>query len=173
MANKSEDFNKADTIKINEYINNASKYINIKPDSAKFFIDSLMDLSVKSNNYYGLFKSYNNNGIYYWMYSQYDSALINYKKALEYSALTTEKRNKALVLGNIGLLYSNLFITDSANKYLKESIDYCQKYKINDILTKSRYDLGILYLNQGSYVKALMYFKPVEDSLKLNPNPKL
>jgi len=173
LAINSGNLETADSTKINEYIDSASKYINIKPDSAKFYVDSLLDLSIKSNNNYGLFKSYNFIGIYYWMYAEYDSALAYYKKALLYSPLTPQLRNKAIVLSNIGVLYRNLINTDSAVKYLNEAIQYSAANNICDLVNKSRYDLAGLYLNQANYIEALKNLKMVKDSLESNPDPRL
>ncbi len=167
------EFEKSDTLKINMYIDQLLKYINVKPDSAMFYVDSLMDLSSKSNNSFGLFKAYNARGIYYWMYGEFDSALVNYKKALEYSVLTPQFRNKALVLGNIGLLYSNMFATDSAIKYLGDCIEYSITNKVNDMVTKARFDLAKLYLNQANYIEAVKNLNMTLDSLEVSPNSRL
>jgi len=94
----SYDIDSFDSLKLNKYIDSVTTYISVKPDNAKPFIDSLLVYSTDYQNDYGLFKSYNFLGIYYWMYRDYDSAIYNYRRAMGYSDMTSDARNKALVM---------------------------------------------------------------------------
>ncbi len=162
-----------DTSKVNNYIKIASEYLNIKPDTSKYFIDSLYDLSKKYDYKYGLFKSYHYLGNYHWMYANYDSSLHYYKKALYSAQFTSSKRNKALILGNIGMLYSNLFNTDSAIYYLEETVSYSLENNSVDLANKANFDLGRLFLNQGKYADAIKHLMQVKDSLPNYPDANL
>lgn len=164
---------KLDTSKAKTYIKIASEYLNVKPDTAKYYIDSLLEMSEKHDYKFGLFKSYHYLGNYYWMYAKYDSCLLYYKKALNAAKFTSGKRNKALILGNIGMLYSNLFNTDSAIYYLEKTVSYSMECNSVDLANKANFDLGRLYLNQGRYFEAIKHLMQAKDSLVNYPDANL
>ncbi len=162
-----------DTSRVNNYIKIAAEYLNVKPDTSKYYIDSLHELSKQYDYKYGLFKSYHYLGNYYWIYANYDSSLFYYKKALYAAQFTSSKRNKALILGNIGMLYSNLFNTDSAIYYLEKTVNYSLECNSVDLANKANFDLGRLYLNQGRYFEAIKHLMQAKDSLVKYPNANL
>lgn len=172
-AAKLKDYQEIDTIKVNKYIKIAFEYLNVKPDTAKYYIDSLYVLSKKYDYKYGLFKSYHYLGNYYWMYAKYDSVLFYYKKALYASQFTSGKRNKAVILGNMGMLYGNIFNTDSAIYYLEKTVTYSLENNYVDLANKANFDLGRLFLNQGKYSEAIKPLMQVKDSLPKYPDAKL
>jgi len=144
----------SDTMRVNRYIEHCGKILFFYPDSSLKYMDTILQLSKKTNYQYGLVKAYNLKGILSYMNKEPDEALKNYRIALEYAETTEPPRLKALVLGNMGLVFKTTYQHDSVVTYLNKTIQYCAIHNIPDILSKAYLDLGTHYSNRGNYVEA-------------------
>ncbi len=163
----------ADTAHINQLVQVCEELVHIAPDSAFIYIDSLLRLSKQENYKLGLLKAYNYRGTYFWMKNDLNSALIEYKQALKFSDIENYRKGKGAVLGNIAMLYGNLYNTDSAERYYRLTIEYCTKFGIKSLITKAKFDLSNLLIIKDCYVEAAENLEQVTDELKLNEDSVL
>ncbi len=157
-----------DTARINRLIEKSSSLLYIKPDSSAMYNDTILDLSAKTNYALGLFKGNNLNGILAWLKADFDNAFRYYRKALLYSEQLTQKRNKALVLGNMGLAFRHAYMLDSAIVYLNKTIEYAHANQVPDIEAKAYLDLSNFYLAKDDYtltVRNLVHAQNIYDSI--------
>jgi signal transduction histidine kinase len=162
-----------DTLHIKRLLDVCAELIHIAPDSALIYIDSIHELSKRTNYKLGLLKTHNYRGIYYWLKNDLDKALVEYKEALRFSDIKNYRRGKAAVLGNIAMLYGNLYNTDSAESYYKFTIDYCNRFGISDLITKAKFDLSNLLVVTDRYIEAAENLNQVIDELKLKKDSVL
>ncbi len=155
----------ADTVIINGWMEKASAIIYINPDSAFIYCDSILTKSTAIKYYKGILKANNLNGIAYWMLKDYDKALEYYNDALKYADSTDDLRNRAIVLGNIGLLLSQTFSYDSAITYYNKAITYSKKNNISDIYSKTLIDISNLYIEQDNYIEGIKNLTLAKDIL--------
>jgi signal transduction histidine kinase/tetratricopeptide (TPR) repeat protein len=157
---------KSDTAKVNKYVDLCGNIIFNYPDSANKYIDSILSLSEKSNYKYGFYKGNNFRGMYYWVTNDLENAIISFKKSLKYSYFKDNPRTRAVVLSNLGMIYSNSYKSDSAIHYLNRTINYSEEHKLNKLRRKALFDLSNLYINQDNYLDAAKNLFTVEDLLK-------
>jgi len=98
--------------------------------------------------------SYNMLGVTYFYNKQYDSALINYKKA---EALYSTKHDKSKVNGNLALLYYTLKDYDKAIFVFKENIQIFKELQIQNELSIYHKNLAGCYQDMGLYEKAIQH----------------
>ncbi|NQU33517.1 MAG: hypothetical protein HQ521_09805, partial [Bacteroidetes bacterium] len=158
----------ADTAKVNKYIEIVGDIVFIYPDSAMKYCDSILSLSKIIQFKHGLFIGYNMKGNIFWVLNDMDQALDYYKLALKYVSSTKDPRSKAVVLSNIGLVFSNKHMLDSAIYYLGQTIQYAEDHNVDDIHAKAIFDLGNLHLDVDNYVEAIRYLMEVKDILEIN-----
>lgn len=117
-----------DTIKINtlEKIAKEIYYSDIK--QYKKVVDSMLFYSIKTKSIIHKGHSYNAMGRYYQMLGTSDSAIYNYKSAVNIYQKNNRTNDLAVSLGNLGGLYYNVGKSDSAIVYLKEAL------KINKLI---------------------------------------
>lgn len=163
----------SDTAYINKCIEQCRRILFIYPDSAKKYTDTILSLSIKTNYEYGLFNSYNLKGILYWISNDLDKALEQYKLALKYANSAEDLRRRAVALSNIGLVYSNKYMIDSAVYYFEQTIQYSEENNVEDMHTKALFDLSNLYLNQDNYSETARYLFKVRDVLEINEDSLL
>lgn len=163
----------SDTAYINKCIEQCRRILFIYPDSAKKYTDTILSLSIKTNYEYGLFNSYNLKGILYWISNDLDKALEQYKLALKYANSAEDLRRRAVALSNIGLVYSNNYMIDSAIYYFEQTIQYSEENNVEDMHTKALFDLSNLYLNQDNYSETARYLFKVRDVLEISEDSLL
>tara|TARA_R110002050_G_scaffold11122_2_gene37807 strand:+ start:3073 stop:5301 length:2229 start_codon:yes stop_codon:yes gene_type:complete len=172
-AQSNYDLSKTDTAEINKAIAYVKANILISPNKLIPTIDSINSYSQKLEYTEGIFESNNLRGITYWMVEDYRNAFDKYKKALSYAEFLPNPRKKALVLGNMGMCYANLFQLDSAEYYLQKSIGICKQNNLTDLELKNKFEIGNLYLQQDQYIPAIEVYYAVLDSLKIHDNKQL
>lgn len=96
--------------------------------------------------------SYNMLGVTYFYNKQYDSALINYKKAAN---LYKTKLEKSKVNGNLALLYYTTKEYDKAIFVFKENIKIFKELQIQNELSIYHKNLANCYQDMGLYEKAI------------------
>ena len=144
-----------DTAHISRLVKTCGSLLFVNPDSAFLYSDSILDISKKIEYNFGLFKAYNIKGIYYWVMNDLDQAIEMYRHALIYSDTINDPRSRALLYGNMGLVFSTAYNTDSTIHYYNKTIEYSKRHSIDDMYTKTLYDLGCFHLNKDNYVEAI------------------
>lgn len=163
----------ADTALVNKYIELCRNIVFIYPDSTQQYLDTVFSLSQKTNYEHGLFNSYNIKGLLFWVSNDMDNAIIQFKEALKYCNNPDEPRKKAIVLGNIGLIFTNKFNMDSAQYYLNRTIKYSEENNINDLRLKAMFDLSNLLVNQGNYIAGIRYLTKIREDLDIDKDSLL
>jgi signal transduction histidine kinase len=160
--------------RIDAYLSLSKLMLRKNLDSADKMIDSLLRWSIRENIENKIARSYNMRGVYFWYKGNYDSAIYFFHKTREYSILNEIIQDQTRASSNLGAIYNMFGETDSAKKYLIESIALARQ--VNDLksVAKISYDLGNLFGNLGNYEKALEYFiesqkllEDFNDSVKL------
>jgi len=150
-----------DTIKVQEQISIIKSIIFNRPDSAKFYIDTLFILSNKSNYQYGYYNYYNLLGNYFWVKNKMDSAFANFKKSLEFCN-DNKPYEKIVALSNIGLIYVHQYNADSANKYLLQTYTLAKENNNLKMAAKALFDLSNLNTAQDNYFDAFKHLVEAE-----------
>ncbi len=153
-----------DTMLATKYYNLCKETIYVYPDSALKYSDSLLFVSTKANYTLGKFNAHNIKGILHLIFKENDDAVKEYHVALSLSDSLPDKRKKAMVLGNLGVVFRQSFMTDSALFYINKTAEYSQKQHIKDMYAKAIFELGSLYLNQDNYIKASKYLLESRDT---------
>ncbi|MCK4345541.1 MAG: tetratricopeptide repeat protein [Bacteroidales bacterium] len=79
--------------------------------------------------------------------------------------------NKVIILNNLAIEYREVN-TDTAMKYATEGLDLGKKIGFYRQIAKSYHNIGIIYREQGKYIKALEYFEKSNEIFKeLNYKP--
>jgi tetratricopeptide (TPR) repeat protein len=144
------------------------------PDSGKIYIDSIFTISERIDCKFGCIQANNLMGNYYWITNNLDSALIYFLQGLEIKNIDNYPERKVALLSNLGLIYAHQLKSDSARKYLLQTVDFASSNGFNGISDKALFDLGNLYLAKDDYINALKYLSEAEmgmeksdDSLRL------
>lgn len=155
-----------DTALINNYIQISKDILYFYPDSASDLLDKVTTLSSSINYDFGMYSAHNLRGALKWYGGDMNSALEEYKQALNYA---NDKKNidrKAKVYGNIALVFSQQFEVDSSIKYLNESIRFSKENNLTESYLKGLFDLGVCYLGQDNYIEASRNFILVKNELE-------
>ncbi|MBI9069824.1 MAG: tetratricopeptide repeat protein, partial [Salinivirgaceae bacterium] len=101
---------------------------------------------------------YNSIGSFYWYENKNDSALLFYKKALEFKPNGLELREKhCAVLNNIGNVYCSINKLDSALFYYKKSLSESKKYNFINLSAITYKNIGKTHLIKGNFSQANIY----------------
>lgn len=114
----------------------------------------------KSNNDLLAGKSLNNIGYIYYGQLLFESAIVNYKKALQhYNKIDNVDKRKLKTFTNIGLTYESDNGLDSAYVYFQKGLDLA-KQTSNKLEESQLYqNLGLVSFGKGEDEKAIEYFK--------------
>lgn len=157
-----------DTGKINLLTKLSSNYSNIIPDSSLYYAQLSLELSKKINYPKGINNSLRQIGIYYLNTSEYDTALLYFKKAL-FVALSC---NDIIRLGpsyeNIGTCFTYKGEVDSALHYMNLALD---RYSIlNDYkgMGTACLWIGNIFKIKGEYISALKFYYSALDHFEMS-----
>lgn len=104
---------------------------NQLPKALEYFMNAA-DAADKSKNHLLAAKSFNNIGYIYFGRILFDSAIVNYRKALQYyDRVPNVDKNKIQVLTNIGRTYEGYNKLDSAYLYFSKGLDLAKKQGMN------------------------------------------
>jgi len=119
-----------------------------------------------------LYRCYNYLGLIYYNLGEFDRAIFNHNKALNYLEKVENKRNyKVYSLNNLGLVYQKLNNYEEANDYFKKALNY-SNLKESNIHFYARLKDNIAYTNFLSgdtlnIINNLNYALKIRDSLKI------
>lgn len=121
------------------------------------FLQSASDAE-KSNNKLFAGRSFNNIGYFYFQESIYDSAVISYKKSLNfYNEIENGFLEKLTTNTNLGLVYSAIHENDSAIVYFDKCLALSKSTNNRNYEFYSLQNLGINYYEMGLYDKSTEY----------------
>ena len=129
------------------------------PESLEFFMHAA-NKGAKANNILLTGNSLNNIGYIYFEQDLFDSATVNYQKALSYyDKIDKTEKKKIKVYLNIGSAYEADKKLDRAYLYYQKGLALAQE--IDNELAKSQFNqnLGITCYGQNEYEKAVEYFR--------------
>lgn len=136
---------------------------NNLPESLESFMQAVYVASKLKENFLAG-KSLNNIGYIYYAQDLFDSAAINYHKALfYYNKLKNVDQNKMRVFTNIGLAYEADNGLDSAYIYIQKGLNLAKDggHKLQEIQIYQ--NLGVTCFGMGRYDKAIEYFQSALD----------
>ncbi len=134
-----------------------------KHDSIMKIIDETHLDSVKAKNYLEVGDLY--------QYSQQDSALKYYRKALSIAKSSNYKKIESKCYNYIGIIFFYQSEFDTTIHYFKKSLDLKKEIGDKAGMANSYNNLGIIAKNRGNYAKALEYYNEVLDiRKKLHPS---
>ena len=114
-------------------------------------------------------KSFNNIGYVYFEQDVYDSAIVNYRKAIKLYTEAGSKPERMLnTFNNIGAAYDALHRSDSALFYFHKTELLADEVKNEKYKFLSSKNLGVSYYEDGQYDKAVNYLKLALDMSRSN-----
>jgi signal transduction histidine kinase/Tfp pilus assembly protein PilF len=103
--------------------------------------------------------SYGVKGLYYWMISEYSTALEMYKKSLKLSLQSSDYNRIASCYNNMGLVYYEWGEREKALEHFKKSLKLSEKTQDNSGIAKSNINIGLVYSDRGDYASALDFYQ--------------
>lgn len=129
------------------------------PQSLESFMYSA-NAGSKSQNYLLAGKSFNNIGYIYFQQDLFDSAVINFQKALyHYDKLDNVAQKKLRTFINIGSAYEALHKLDSSYLYFDKCLSLAKETKNEAYKFYSLKNLGVVFYDMKDYTKAIYYYQ--------------
>lgn len=136
----------------------AVELYNERIDSALYFVNKSLSLSVMYNNIY-LYSILNNKATIYQEKGQTDSAYYCFHKAISAAQQNSHIEREAENMSGLGKLFTEMNNTDSAMHYIELSSAIAKKNKFFKILAENYLLLSKIEENKNSHKKAMQYFK--------------
>jgi AraC-like DNA-binding protein len=136
----------------------SSVLANEKNDSALYYLNKSLKISIKNNNAY-LSNIFNNMATGYTFKNQYDSANYYYRLSLVEAQKNNEVEMEAKSLSHIGKLFFELKKTDSALFYIHLSNNIATENNLLRILSSNYLTLSNIEETKRNTGKALEYYK--------------
>jgi serine phosphatase RsbU (regulator of sigma subunit) len=154
---------KSDTQKVNTYYKIAKYYLK-SYDSANAItsIHNGYQLSVRKKDKKGIGYGYYLYGKFHDQFENYDTAIVDYNKALSYFNISDDQTNISNCynnLGNINLRISNYPL---GLDYHLKALKIREALKDEKLIAASYLNIGLFYRNQKIYDKALEYLRKAE-----------
>ncbi len=146
-----------DSIKTETLLKEALGAVYSSPKESKGRITQ--NLTLVKNSPYLTAKSYNYLGICYDVLGNNDSAIINYRKALNIAKHNLFKGIEGGAKNNLGLIHWNKANYDSAIIYFNESIILFEELNQTEGVASTLNNLGLIYIQEKRYDEALEYHK--------------
>jgi AraC-like DNA-binding protein/Tfp pilus assembly protein PilF len=157
-----------DSISMIVLLNNLSSVLaNEKNDSALYYLDKSLKISVKKNNAF-LSNIFGNIATGYTFKNQYDSANYYFRLSLVEAKKNNEVEMQAKSLSNIGKLFFELNKTDSALYYIRLSNAIATEHNLLRIISLNYLTLSEIEDSKSNTRKALKYYRQysnLKDSL--------
>ena len=137
-------------------------------ESIKLYHEALA-IQQKTNDHYGVAKTYNNIGYIYRNQNNFTAALDYQLKSIAMQEKYNLKDFKLITLVNIGITYQELNDYNLAIKYYLKGLKIAEEAKDAVQITDIQNNIGLIYIDQNDYVKALkLYQKNFEIYEKAN-----
>ncbi|MBC8385746.1 MAG: tetratricopeptide repeat protein, partial [Candidatus Cloacimonetes bacterium] len=112
------------------------------------------------------FITYNNIGMVYDAWKQYEKAIEYYEQALEIDRKFQNEPRIAIRLNNIGYAHRALKQFDKALEYLQQALKIEMKYGRKDRIAIRLTNIGLIYISTEKYEQALINFRKAEEIIK-------
>ncbi len=113
-------------------------------------------------------KARNGLGIIAYRRSNYNTALDHYNRAADIAGKCNDRKYKAKVLSNLGVLYADIGKTEQARNAHLEAMAACWEMDDREGVARAYNNLGIISFNNGDYQDAVTTFrKGLEISTRL------
>jgi tetratricopeptide (TPR) repeat protein len=152
FVDHSYDFSSADIKKSEELTSHIEKYelyVKEKNNLPKIEIELLFNIAKEA-----------------YAFSQIDLALEYYSKALLISQNESLLFEKSVLLGNIGLIYSDNGDLEEALKYHKEALEIDREIGYTQGVANQLGNIGLIYSDKGDLEEALKYLKEALEIFK-------
>ncbi len=151
---------------ITDHLNEDSVRAKLLLDYAKSWFPAEIDSVVKYNNLglelserlqfkTGMMRGLNGKALKLWMEDRYTEAIIPYQKALGYAREINDLNYLVTISNNIGVLYGNQGLLDSAKHYQILSLEYAKELGNPEKIAKTLSDLSSIAGYQGDFVEAI------------------
>lgn len=131
------------------------------PKAVEFYMYTANSTDKSNNSLLGS-KSLNNIGYIYYQQELYDSAIVNYQKALSYyDKVDSIDQRKLRILTNIGRVYEGDNKLDSAYAYFNYALEDAIKANNEKYKSFSSQNLGVVCYGMKNYDNAIAYFQSV------------
>lgn len=148
-----------DTNKVNLLIDLSGKYLATDPDQALKYAEEAKTLAEKLNYHSGKGWALKKVGLVHNIKGNYVEALQAWKEALEVFNAHGIKVGSSNMLSNIGVVYYNKSLEDSAQDYYLKSLKVAEELKDPLRIATALLNLGTVYSNKpATYDKALEYY---------------
>ena len=151
-------FNQRDTVQIRIFQRKARAFLLSYPDSARYFSEEALRLSLNSSDQWLIAKSYQLLGNYYWVIAQSTDALRNYSIALKKFRELKDQTEVARTLTNLAFVYRKTTDFDKAIQMLFEALKIAEDLGLLEMQGKLWNNLGIMYKQQGNFRDAIKTF---------------
>lgn len=144
-------------------------------DSARKMLDELSPQVKKNGDTENQARYISLKGTFHWFNGTYDSALYYYRQCMDFSKANNLKGQYNTTISNLGALFNQLNIPDSALQYLNIAHQLANEENDTATLSKIHFDIGITY-NKINYnnlalenlLKAEEYFSKIQDTVTLS-----
>lgn len=148
-----------DRVLSNFYAAQLYNIYKLYPQALESFMYAINEAKESGNELF-VGRSYNNIGYIYFKQQLYDSAVVNYQKALQhYSKVENVDQNKIKTLTNIGRAYEVLNQLDSACISFDKCLSLAKEINNETYQFYSLKNLGVVCYGMKDYNKAIEYFQ--------------
>jgi len=144
-----------DTIKVKILHQLYAQYRDTSSQKAKEVLLKAIQFSEMTQNGRLQFKSYNTYGDFLYNQSNFEAALISYKKGMEVANRINYNEGKSASLLDIGDCYSRMGDFNKALEYQNKNLKFSIENKDDFSIAGAYNSLGIIYTDMGEYSKAM------------------
>ena len=148
---------KPDSTLANQFNKKAIEAMHII-DTAEFYAQKALNLSLKLKFDKGIANAYNTMGIIAWKKNQYEKSISYYTKSLDIYRKTTLLQETSNTYGNIGLTYLHTGDFEAAIEHYKKSIEIRKQIDDKEGIANHYINIGAAYYYLGKYDKAVESF---------------
>ncbi len=127
----------------------------VAPDSTCKYAGLGVQLSQRIKYEYGMMRSLNLMGSYYWKQGQLDKSLDLYRQALVVVQKIKNRDFELKIQSNIGLIFYSLGVPDSALKHMEISLNSARLAGNEEMQAKILSDMGSAFGLKGDYLQSI------------------
>lgn len=147
-----------DTIKVKILHQLYTQYRDTSSQKAKEVLLKAIQFSEMTQNGRLQFKSYNTYGDFLYNQSNFETALVTYKKGMEVANKINYTEGQSASLLDIGDCYSKMGDFIKALEYQNKNLKFSIKNEDDFSIAGAYNSLGIIYTDMGEYSKAMEYY---------------
>lgn len=166
--------NPKDSLKVKTFSDLCWYYRGIDTDSAFFYGNKALNVSLKSKNKQGEAQAYNDLGILYYDASNFKKSIHFYRKTKTYRESVNDSMGRASIYNKLGIAYQRLFMMDSAIFFGTKALKIYEAKNHVKYAAIIKNNIANIYQDLKQYNKALNAhfevaetYKTISDSLGL------